>query len=72
MALLVIPTGERVSLAVTESPIKGEAFADSIRVTLWRGVLLPSVEEPKFDMIFVLRKNFTGVFRSFRNAGDRL
>lgn len=55
-------------LVVTESPIKGEAFADSIRSLFGEEYpYLPQVE-PKFDMIFVPVKNFTGVFRSFRNV----
>lgn len=54
-------------LVVTEAPIKGEPFADSIRALFGEEYpYLPQVE-PKFDVIFMPVKNFTGVFRSFRN-----
>lgn len=55
-------------LVVTEAPIKGEVFADSIKSLFGEEYpYLPQVE-PKFDIIFVPVKNFAGVFRSFRNV----
>lgn len=55
-------------LVVSEAPIKGGPLADSLRSLF--GVeypYLPQVE-PRFDLVFVPMKNFTGVFRSFRNV----
>ena len=54
-------------LVVTEEPIKGSAFADSISWLLGEEYpYIPQVE-PSFNTIFLPVKNFTGAFKSFRN-----